>query len=49
MGQCGHAGEKKGQEKEKEEEEEGNGDGRMTCGSLCDFGDVNRETVGVHT
>uniref|UniRef100_A0A0E0AQ50 Uncharacterized protein n=1 Tax=Oryza glumipatula TaxID=40148 RepID=A0A0E0AQ50_9ORYZ len=32
MGQCGHAGEKKGQEKEKEEEEEGNGDGRMTCG-----------------
>uniref|UniRef100_A0A0E0QDL3 Uncharacterized protein n=1 Tax=Oryza rufipogon TaxID=4529 RepID=A0A0E0QDL3_ORYRU len=39
MGQCGHAGEKKGQEKEKEEEEEGNGDGRMTCGSLCDFGD----------
>uniref|UniRef100_A0A0D3GW93 Uncharacterized protein n=1 Tax=Oryza barthii TaxID=65489 RepID=A0A0D3GW93_9ORYZ len=49
MGRCGHAGEKKGEEKEKEEEEEGNGDGRMTCGSLCDFGVVNRETVGVHT
>uniref|UniRef100_A0A0D3EQC8 Uncharacterized protein n=1 Tax=Oryza barthii TaxID=65489 RepID=A0A0D3EQC8_9ORYZ len=43
MGRCGHPGEKKGEEKEKEEEEEGKGDGRMTCGSLCDFGDITAE------
>uniref|UniRef100_A0A0E0AKW7 Uncharacterized protein n=1 Tax=Oryza glumipatula TaxID=40148 RepID=A0A0E0AKW7_9ORYZ len=47
--EASHRREKKGEEKQKEEEEEGKGDGRMTCGSLCDFGNVNRETVEVHT